>query len=51
MEDYTLIGWPEIQAYIDEEGFEEHSALVAENFHMGIGTSTYLVDKEWLKTL
>lgn len=51
MEDYALIGWPEIQAYMDEEGFEEHSALVTENYNIGIGTSTYLVDKEWLKSL
>ena len=51
MEDYVIIGWPEIQEYMDKEGFEENSALITPNDSMGIGSSTYLINKEWLKTL
>lgn len=51
MEDFEIIGWPEIQAYMDEEGFEENSTLINPNDKLGIGSSTYLVSNEWLKTL
>lgn len=51
MEDYVIIGWPDIQEYMDEEGFEENSALITPNDSMGISSSTYLIDKEWLKEL
>ena len=51
MEDYVIIGWSDIQAYMDLEGFEENSALITPNDNMGIGVSTYLVDKEWYNSL
>lgn len=51
MEDYVIIGWPDIQDIMDEDGFYENSALIAPNDNMGIGSSTYLVDKEWFETL
>lgn len=51
MENYTIIEWPEIQEYMDEEGFNENSALIEPNENIGIGSSTYLVSNEWLKTL
>lgn len=47
MEDYVIIGWPDIQDIMDEEGFEENTTLIEPNDNMGIGSSTYLVDKEW----
>ena len=51
MEDYEIIGWPDIQAFMDLEGFDENAALIEPNDNMGIGSSTYLVDKEWLVSL
>ena len=51
MEDYEIIGWPDIQAFMELEGFEESATLIEPNENMGIGSSTYLVDKEWLESL
>lgn len=47
MEDYEIIGWPDIQTYMDLEGFEENSTLITPNDSMGIGSSTYLVNRKW----
>ena len=47
MKDYEIIGWPEIQAYMDLEGFRENSTLITPNDSMEIGSSTDLVNKEW----
>lgn len=49
MEDYVIVEWPEIQEIMDKEGFEENSTLIDPNENMGIGSSTYLVNKEWLE--
>lgn len=51
MENYAIIGWPEIQDIMDEEGFDANATLIEPNDSMGIGSSTYLVDKEWLESL
>ncbi len=51
MEDYAIIGWPEIQEYMSLEGFRENSALITPNLHIGIGSSTYLIDLGWLASL
>ena len=51
MEDYAIIGWPEIQEYMSLEGFRENSALITSNPHIGIGSSTYLIDLGWLSSL
>lgn len=51
MEDYEIIGWPEIQAFMDLEGFDENATLIEENDAMGIGSSTYLICKDWLEQL
>lgn len=51
IEDYTIIGWPEIQYYMDEPGFRENSALIDQNENIGIGSSTYLISNEWLNNL
>ena len=51
MEDYEIIGWPDIQDIMDEAGFANNTALIEPNDSMGIGSSTYLVDKEWLESL
>lgn len=42
---YILIGFPDIQEYMDLEGFEEHSSLAdCDKF----GPSAYFVEEEWL---
>lgn len=51
MKDYEVIGWPEIQEIMVEEGFGENATLIEPNGNMGIDSSTYLVDKEWLESL
>lgn len=51
MEDYEIVGWPDIQYLMEREGFEDNAALINENESLGIGSSTYLVDKEWLESV
>lgn len=51
MEDYVIVGWPDIQDIMNKEGFEDNATLIEPNDSMGIGSSTYLVDKEWLGSL
>ena len=51
MEDYEIIGWPEIQDFMDIEGFDDNATLIEENDAMGIDSSTYLVCKDWLDSL
>lgn len=51
MEEFELIGWPEIQFYMDLEGFKENSTLVDPNTNIGIDSSTYLISKSWLESL
>ena len=51
MEDFEIIEWPDIQAFMEIGGFEENSALIEPNENIGIGSSTYLVSKEWLRKL
>lgn len=46
-DDYIIIDWPDIQHYMDLEGFEENSSLLTPNDNMGISSSTYLINKEW----
>ena len=36
---------------MEEEDFDENATLIEPNDSMGIGSSTYLVDKEWLDSL
>lgn len=51
MDEYEIIGWPDIQYYIEYEGFKENSALIEPNDNIGIGSSTYLISVEWLKQI
>lgn len=50
-DEFEIIGWPDIQAYMDLEGFEENSTLINQNDNIGIGSSAYLISKNWLKSL
>lgn len=49
MDNYEIIGGPEIQYFIDLDGFDENATLICENESMGIDDSTYLVNAEWMK--
>lgn len=51
MEDYEIIGWPEIQEFMEWSDFHENATLIEPNDNMGIDSSTYLVSKEWLESL
>lgn len=51
MEEYEIVGWPEIQFIMDLDGFDDNATLIEENDSMGIGSSTYLVSKEWLNSI
>ena len=51
MEDFEIIGWPDIQAFMDCDGFDENATLIDPNPNLGIDSSTYLVSKEWLESL
>ena len=51
MEDYEIISWPEIQELMNEEDFNENATLIEPNDSMGIDSSTYLVNREWLESL
>lgn len=41
---FTLITWPEIQDYMDKQGFKE-------NFYLIYGSSAYFINSEWLKSV
>lgn len=48
---YTLIEFPEIQAYQDMPGFKENACLANDIDFLNannIGSSAYFVDVEWL---
>ena len=51
MEDFEIIGWPDIQEYMEWSDFHDNAALIDPNENLGIGSSTYLVSKEWLESL
>ena len=51
MEDFIIVGWPEIQNLMDLDGFDDNAALIEPNDNMGIDSSTYLINKEWFDTL
>jgi len=51
MDGYTIIGWPDIQAFMDLDGFEDNATLINENDSMGIDSSTYLVSVGWLNSI
>lgn len=51
MKDFEIIGWPDIQDIMDKEGFADNATLIEANDSMGIGSSTYLIDKEWFESL
>lgn len=51
MKDFEIIGWPDIQYYMELEGFDDNATLLDPNNDLGIDCCTYLVNKEWLESL
>ena len=47
-QEYEIIEWPDIQFYMNLDGFKENSSLLTPNEELGIGSSTYLVSTKWL---
>lgn len=48
MEKYIVVQWPDIQTYMDKEGFEDNAHLI--NDERGIelfGSSAYFINEEW----
>ena len=44
LDNYTIICWPEIQEYMDKEGFEENSSLITNDLLVDLyGSSAYFV--------
>lgn len=50
-DNYEVVGWPEIQDYMEFEGFKANSTLIEPNDAMGIGSSTYLINRKWIESL
>lgn len=51
MNDYEIIGWPEIEDYKELEGFDCNATLIEAHGALGISSDTYLISKEWLESL
>lgn len=51
-ETFVAVGWPNSQAFMEEDGFEENSILIdSEPLLDEYGSSAYLIRKSWLKNL
>ena len=49
LDNYTIICWPEIQEYMDKEGFEENSSLITNDLLVDLyGSSAYFVSITWI---
>lgn len=49
---YVVVQWPEIQFYMELEGFRENAYLI--NCEQGLtdfGASAYFISYDWLKTI
>lgn len=52
LENYVIICWPEIQEYMDKEGFKENSSLILDDHLVDTyGSSAYFVSNTWIKEL
>ena len=50
MDTYVAITFPEIQEYMEQEGFEENAYLINDEHGINdFGCSAYFVRTEWLK--
>jgi hypothetical protein len=48
---YELVVWPDVQEFMELDGFAEHACLANDDFFVEkYGSSAYFVDAEWLKS-
>lgn len=51
-DEWVPICWPEIQEYMDKEGFEDNASLINDEFMLPYyGPSSYFVCKKWMDTV
>lgn len=51
-DEYVVIQWPEIQEFMDEEGFDVNSSLANDEWSLEkYGSSAYFVSKSWLDAI
>ena len=49
---YELVTWPDVQLYMECDGFNEHSCLANdEYFFNDFGGSAYFIESEWMKKI
>lgn len=49
MDKYIIIQWPEIQEFMEIEGFEENSYLINDEKGLAnFGASAYFVNTKWI---
>ena len=49
LENYIIVCWPEIQEYMDKEGFDKNSSLITDEHLVDLyGSSAYFVSKTWI---
>ena len=51
MNKFDIVEWPDIQYLMELDGFHDNATLIEPNEAMDIGSSTYLVNVEWLNSL
>lgn len=52
METYVAITFPEIQEYMEQEGFEENAYLINDEHGINdFGSGAYFVSTEWLEKI
>ena len=48
MEKYIVVQWPDIQTYMDKEGFEDNAHLINDERGIGLfGSSAYFINEGW----
>lgn len=51
-DDFVIIQWPEVQCLMEEEGFQENSILVNDDWALDkYGDQSYLINKQWLNKI
>lgn len=49
LENYIIVCWPEIQEYMDKEGFDKNSSLITDEHLADLyGSSAYFVSITWI---
>lgn len=49
LENYIIVCWPEIQEYMDKEGFDKNSSLITDEHLADLyGSSAYFISKTWI---